>query len=86
MLATIQSRIFYLKLYRTLILPIVLYGRETWSLALMEEHRVFESRALRRMFGPKRNEMVGGWRKLYNEELHSLYSSPSVIRVIKSRR
>jgi hypothetical protein len=55
---------------------------------LEEEHRlrVFENRVLRRIFGPKRDEVTGGWRKLHNEELHKLYSSPSVIRIIKSRR
>jgi hypothetical protein len=58
------------------------------SLTLREEHRlrVFENRVLRRIFGPKRNEVTGGWRKLHNEELHGLYSSPSIIRVIKARR
>jgi hypothetical protein len=55
---------------------------------LREEHRLrkFEKRVLRRIFGPKRNEVSGGWRKLHNEELHNLYSSPSIIRMIKSRR
>jgi hypothetical protein len=54
----------------------------------MEEHRlgVFENRVLRRIFGPKRDDVTGGWRKLHNEELHNLYSSPSIIRMIKSRR
>jgi hypothetical protein len=67
---------------------LVLYGCETWSLTLREEHRlrVFENRVLRRIFGPKRDELTGGWRKLHNEELHGLYSSPSVVRVIKARR
>jgi hypothetical protein len=67
---------------------VVLYGCETWSLTLKEEHgwRVFENRMLRRMFGPKRDEVTGGWRKLHNEELHGLYSSPSIVRVIKARR
>jgi hypothetical protein len=67
---------------------VVLYGCETWSLTLREEHRlrVLENRVLRRIFGPKRDEMTGGWRKLHNEGLHNLYSSPSIIRVIKSRR
>jgi hypothetical protein len=60
----------------------------TWSLTLREEHRlrVFENRVLRRTFGSKRDEVTGGWRKLHNEELHNLYSSPSIIRIIKSRR
>jgi hypothetical protein len=67
---------------------VVLYGYETWSLTLREEHksRVFENRVLRRIFGPKRDEVIGEWRKLHNKELHDLYSSPSVIRNIKSRR
>jgi hypothetical protein len=66
----------------------VLYGCETWSLTLREEHRlrVFENRVVRGIFGPKRNEVTGEWRKLHNEELRDLYSSPSIIRVIKSRR
>jgi hypothetical protein len=65
----------------------VLYGCETWSLALKEEHRltVFENRVLRRIFGPKREE-DGSWRELHNDELHSLYSSPNIVRVINSRR
>jgi hypothetical protein len=63
---------------------VVLYGCETWSSILREEHRlrVFENRVLR-IFEPKRNEVTGGWRKLHNEELHNLYSSPSIIRIIK---
>jgi hypothetical protein len=67
---------------------VVLYGCETWSLTLREEHilRVFENRVLRRIFGPKRDEMMGEWRKLHDEELRDLYSSPSIIRIIKSRR
>jgi hypothetical protein len=67
---------------------VVLYGCETWSLTLKEEYRlrVFENRVLRRIFGPKRDEVTGGWRKLHNEDLHNLYPSPSIIRVIKSRR
>jgi hypothetical protein len=70
------------------ILPVVLYGCETWSLTLKEDYRprVFENRMLRRIFGPKRDEVTGGWRKLHNEELHDLYSSPSIIRMIKLRR
>jgi len=57
-----------------LILPVVLYGRETWSLTLREEHRlrVFQNRVLRGIFGPKREEVVGGWRRLHNEELHQI--------------
>jgi hypothetical protein len=66
----------------------VLHGCETWSLTLREEHRlrVFENRVLRRMFRPKRDEMIGSWRKVHNEELHNLYCSPSIIRIIKSRK
>jgi hypothetical protein len=76
-----------IKIYKTVILPVVLYGCETWSVTLREEHRlrVFENRELRRIFGPKREE-DGSWRKLHNDELHSLYSSPNIVRVIKSRR
>jgi hypothetical protein len=67
---------------------VVLYGCETWSLALREELRlkVFENRVLRRIFGSKRDEVTGEWRKLHNKELHDLYSSPSIIRIIMSRR
>jgi hypothetical protein len=69
-------------------MPPVLYGCETWSLTLREEHRlrVFENRVLRRIYGPKKDEVTGEWRKMHNEELHILYSSPSIIRQIKSRR
>jgi hypothetical protein len=68
-------------------LAVVLYGCERWSLTLREERRlrVFENRVLRRIFGPKRNEVTGGWGKLRNEKLRELYSSPNVIRMIKSR-
>jgi hypothetical protein len=68
--------------YKTIILPVVLYGCETWSLTLGEEHRlrVFENRVIRRIFGRKRDEVTGEWRKLYNEELHILYFSPDIIR------
>jgi hypothetical protein len=77
-----------LRTYRTIILPVVLYGCETWSLTLREERRlrVFENRVLRRIFGPKRDEVTGVWRKLNNEELNDLYSSPTIVRVINSRR
>jgi hypothetical protein len=75
-------------IYRTIILPAVLYGRETWSLTLRKERRlrVFEKRVLRRVFGPKRDEVTGEWRKLHNEEVNNLYSSPNIVRVINSRR
>jgi hypothetical protein len=69
-------------------LPVVLYGCETWSLTVRKEHRleVFENRVLSRIFRPKRCEVTGEWSKLHNEELHILYSSPDIIRQIKSRR
>jgi len=69
-------------------LPVVLYELETWSLTLREENRlrVFENRVLRKLFGPKRDEVTQEWSKLYNEELNDLYSSPSIVRVIKLRR
>jgi hypothetical protein len=74
-----------IKIYKTIILPVALYGCETLSLTLREEHRlrVFENRVLRRIFGPKRDEVTGGRGKLHSEELHGLYSSPSIVRVIK---
>jgi len=77
-----------LKIYRIIILPIVLYGCETWSLTLREERkpRVFQNMVLRRIFGPRRDEVTGEWRRLHNEELNDLYSSPNIVRVIKSRR
>ena len=73
--------------YRTITLPVVLYERETWSLTLREERRprVYESRVLR-VFGPKRDEVTGEWRKLHSEELSDLYSLPNIVRVVKSRR
>jgi hypothetical protein len=71
-----------IRIYRTVVLPVILYRCETWSLTL----RVFENRVLRRIFGPKREEATGEWRRLHNEELNDLYSSPNIIRVIKSRR
>jgi hypothetical protein len=68
--------------YRTIILPVVLYGCETWSLTLREEHglRVFENRVLRRTFGPKMDDVTAEWRKLHSEE-HNLYSSPNIIEL-----
>jgi hypothetical protein len=74
--------------YKTIILPVVLYGCETWSLTLNEERRlrVFENRVLRRIFGPKGEEVAGGWRWPHNDVLHNLYASPNIVRVIKSRR
>jgi len=75
-----------IQIYKTVILSVVPYGYETWSLTFREEHRlrVFENKGLRRIFGPKREE-DGSWRKLHNGELHGLYS-PNVVRVIKPRR
>jgi len=82
------SKNFKIKIYRTIILPVVLYGCETWSLALRAERklRVFENMVLRTIFGPRRDEVTGEWRRLHNEELNDLYSSPNTVRVIKSRR
>jgi len=69
-------------------MPVVLYGCESVSLTLREERRlrVFENRVLRRVFGPKRDEVTGQWRRLHNENLYDLYSSPHIFRVMKSRR
>jgi hypothetical protein len=77
-----------IRVYRTIILPVVLYGCETWSLTLREQQRlrVFENRVLRRIFGPKRDGATGEWSRRHNEELNDLYSSLNIIRVIKSRR
>jgi len=82
------SRDLKIKIYRTIILPVALYGCETWSLTLREERRlrVFENRVLRRIFGPKRDEVTGEWRKLHNEEFNDLYCSHNIMRGIKSRR
>jgi len=76
-----------IKKFRTIILPVVLYGCETWSLTLREERRlrVFENKVLRRIFGRRRDEVTGAWRRLHNEELNYLYCSPNIVRVIKSR-
>jgi hypothetical protein len=75
-----------IKIYKTVILPVVLSGCETWSLTLREEHRlrIFENSVLRMIFGPKREE-DGSLRKLHNDELHSVYSSPNIVTVIKSK-
>jgi len=77
--------IYDVKIYRNVILPVVLYGCETLSLTLREERRlrVFENRVLRRVFGPKGDEATGEWRKLHNEELSDLYSLPNIVRLVK---
>jgi hypothetical protein len=82
------SRNIKVRIYKTVILPVVLYWCETWSLSLRDEHklRVFENRVLRRIFGPKMVEVTGEWIKLHNEELNILYSSPNIIRQNKTRR
>ena len=82
------SRKLKIKIYRTIILPVVLYGCETWSLTLREERklRVFENMVLRRIFGPRSDEVTGQSRRLHNEELNDLYCSPNIVRMIKSRR
>jgi hypothetical protein len=81
------SKNLKIKIYRTIILSVVLYGCQTWSLTLREERRlrVFLNLVLRRIFAPKRDEVTGEWRKLHNEELNDLYCSPNIVRVVKSR-
>jgi hypothetical protein len=81
------SKNLKIKIYTTVISPVVLYGCETWSLTLREERklRVFENMVLR-IFGPRRNEVTGEWRRLHKEELNDLYTSPNIVWVIKSRR
>ncbi|KAJ4447071.1 hypothetical protein ANN_09060 [Periplaneta americana] len=86
--SSLLSKNVKVRIYKTVILPVVLYSCETWTLTLREEHRlrVFENKVLRNIFGAKRDEVAGEWRKLHNAELHALYSSPDIIRNIKSRR
>ena len=81
---SLLSKNLKIKIYRTMVLPVVLYAFETWSLTLREERRMrlFEKRVLRRIFGPRRDEVTGEWRKQHNEELNDLYSSPNIFRVI----
>jgi len=81
------SKNIKIKIQRNVILVVVLFGCETWSLALRDQRRlrVFENRVLRRIFGPKRDEIAREQRKLHNEELNDLYSSGNIIRVIRSR-
>ena len=88
----LSSRLLYknlkIKIYRNIILPVVLYGFENWSMILREERklRVYENIVLRRIFGLRRDEVTGEWRRLHNEELNDLYLSPNIVLVIKSRR
>ena len=82
---SLPSKNLKMKVYRTIILHVVLYGCETWSITLRKERRlrVFEHRVLRRIFEPKREQVTGKWRKLHNDQLNDLYCSPSIVRVIK---
>jgi len=77
-----------LKIYRTVILPVILYSCVSWSTTLADEHklRVFENKVLRKIYRPKRDKLSGDGRRLHNEELHELYDSPDVVRIMKSRR
>ena len=88
MSSSLLSKNLKIKIYGSIIVPVVLCGCETWSPTLREECglRVFENRVLRRIFGPKMDEVRGEWRKLHNEELSDLYSLPNIVRVVKSRR
>ena len=88
MSSRLLSKNLKITIYRTIIFAVVLYGCETWSLTLQEERklRMFENMVLKRIFGPRRVEVTGEWRRLHNKELNDLYSSPNTVRVIKSRR
>jgi hypothetical protein len=85
--SSLLSKDTKIRVYRTVVLPVV-YGCETWSVTLREAQRLraFENRVLRRIFGPKRDEVTGEWRRIHNGERYDLYSSSNIIRVIKSRR
>jgi hypothetical protein len=82
---TLLSKSTKIKIFKTIILPVILYVYETWSLTVREEPRlrVFKNRVLWKIFGPKREEVAGGWRRLHSEDLHNLYASQNVIRLIK---
>ena len=86
--SSVLSKHLKIKIYRNIILRAVVYGCETWSLTLREERRLrlLENRVLRRIFGPKRDEVTEEWRKLHGDELNDLYRSPNIVRAIKSRR
>jgi len=86
--SSLLSKKLKIKIYRTIIMPVVLYGYGNWSLTLREERRlrVFENRVLRTVFEPKRDEVTREWRKLDNEDLNDLYSLPNIVRVVNSRR
>jgi hypothetical protein len=86
--SSLMSKNVKIRMCKTIILPVVLYGCKTWSLTLREidRLRVFENRVLRRIFGPRKDEVMGEWRKLHKEELCYLYSSPSIIRMKNLRR
>jgi hypothetical protein len=86
--SSLLSKSVKIKIYKTIVLPVILYGCETWSLTLRQDCRlrVFKNRVLRRIFGPKRDEATGEWRRLHNKELYALYSSPDITQVIKSIR
>ena len=87
-MSRLLSKKLKVKTYKPIIQPVILYGCETWSLTLREEHkiRVFENKILRKIFGAKKDEITGDWRKLHSAELHALYSSLNIIRSLKSRR
>ena len=85
MSSRLLSKNLKIKIYKTIVLPVVLYGCETWSLTLREESRAFENRILRRIIGPKRDEN-GERSRIHNVELHSLYLSPNIVRVMKAGR